>query len=500
MHYNIVQRWNDNLQELLRRTGDVSRLNLGPPMAARFLAIVGTAAYEGWRAFDDNAKTTLSTLTPIGTDPAHRQLKAKEEAISYAIYRVLADLVPSVKAVPGQAPVDLFMTVVDPFFRGLGYDPAETGTNPAHPSGIGNAVAAALIAERRDDGANQHGDNPCNTTPSNDGDPNYYADWGTIPGGAVCPPGTATKYAPQNSPIFVDVPTSRAQITHPACWQQLTYYNLASGQLKTPGYIGPHWGRVRPFALSDRSQPAHGPVTDFKSQTYVDQARHVAMIQERLDAFSAGIAEYWADGPKSSLPPGHWFDNAIWVSQRDRMSIDDTIKLVFALSNAVFDASIAVWEAKRTWNSVRPITAIRYLFADALIPGWKGPDNGFGLVRGSTWRPYQKNTFPTPPFPEYVSGHSGFSAAAAAVLRSFTGSDNFKRNDIFTPFISFVPNEQPAPVTLSWATFTEAAQQAGDSRLFGGIHFYEGNAEGLAMGDKVGVQAFNKAKLLWSGD
>lgn len=153
---NIIQKWNISLQELLRLTGETPRLNLGPPMVARFLAIVGTAAYEAWRTFDDKALTTLTKLTPIKANASMQTLKNKEEAISYAIFRVLEDLLPPVKAAPNQKAVDLFNSFVKPFFEiELGYSPIKSGTNPAEPSGIGNAVAAALINARKDDGANQ---------------------------------------------------------------------------------------------------------------------------------------------------------------------------------------------------------------------------------------------------------------------------------------------------------------------------------------------------------
>lgn len=235
-------------------------------------------------------------------------------------------------------------------------------------------------------------------------------------------------------------------------------------------------------------------------QVFVDQARHVIDIQQHLDETTMVIAEFWADGPKSSLPPGHWLDHAAWTSRRDQLDVDGSVKLLFAVSNAVFDASIAVWDVKRKYDYVRPITAVRYLFADAIIPGWKGTGRGFGLVNGPAWRPFQKGTFPTPPFPEFVSGHSGFSAAAAEVLKRFTGSDLFERADEWDVPLAAEPSVPSRTVVLFWKTFSEAAQQAGDSRLYGGIHFHEGNLAGLALGRKVGEQAYAKAKALWQGE
>jgi hypothetical protein len=102
----------------------------------------------------------------------------------------------------------------------------------------------------------------------------------------------------------------------------------------------------------------------------------------------------------------------------------------------------------------------------------------------------------TPPFPEFFSGHSVFSAAGAEVLRRFTGSDVF--GDSFTPAADMSrvePGQVPAAdVTLSWATFSDAADEAGLSRRYGGIHFVEGDLRGREIGRRVGRQAWNKAK------
>jgi hypothetical protein len=109
-------------------------------------------------------------------------------------------------------------------------------------------------------------------------------------------------------------------------------------------------------------------------------------------------------------------------------------------------------------------------------------------------------TFPTPPFPEHVSGHSAFSAAAAQVLRSFTGSDAFGAT--YTKHARSMVLEAGAPqtdVVLQWPTFSAAAEQAGISRIYGGIHFDSGNTAGQALGRQVGAQAFARAQALWLG-
>jgi hypothetical protein len=120
---------------------------------------------------------------------------------------------------------------------------------------------------------------------------------------------------------------------------------------------------------------------------------------------------------------------------------------------------------------------------------------------GRFWIPYQLNTFPTPPFPEYISGHSTFNAAGAAVLRLFTGSDTFGASVTFPVGSSKIePGLTPSsPITLRWETFTDAANQAGISRRYGRIHFKAGDFTGRAVGQIVGYEAYVKAASLWSG-
>jgi hypothetical protein len=152
---------------------------------------------------------------------------------------------------------------------------------------------------------------------------------------------------------------------------------------------------------------------------------------------------------------------------------------------------------------VRPITAVRYLMHGRTITGYglSGPAGGLRRIQGETWVPYQPLTFPTPAFPEYVSGHSTFSAAAAEVLRRFTGSDAFGARYVRRARTMTIEPSLPASdLLLDWATFSAAAKQAGLSRIYGGIHFDKGNTAGQTLGRQVAKQAFAKAQALWSGE
>jgi hypothetical protein len=233
---------------------------------------------------------------------------------------------------------------------------------------------------------------------------------------------------------------------------------------------------VAPFAMTSPDQfrsfvAQFGPAL-FGSETYLQQSSDLITISADLTDEQKMIAEYWANGPHTELPPGRWALFGEFVSRRDNHTVDDDAKMFFALTNAVFDAGIAAWDAKRAFDSVRPITSIPYLFHGQQIKAWR-PFQETQTFDGSLWIPYQTTTFPTPPFPEYISGHSTFSAAGAEILKLFTHSDKFGDSVTFAQGSS---NTEPGltpkhELTLSWATFTDAANQAGISRRYGGIHF-----------------------------
>src|SRR4029450_393120 len=152
-----------------------------------------------------------------------------------------------------------------------------------------------------------------------------------------------------------------------------------------------------------------------------------------------------------------------WVSRRDGHALDADAVLFFALANALLDASIACWDCKLAVEDVRPVTAIRHLLGGQAVRAGAGPGRGTDTIDGAAWAPYRPATEVTPPFPEYVSGHSTFSAAAAEVLRRFTGSDDFGPGYTVRAGESLIePGVTPAAdVSLPWATFSEAADQAG---------------------------------------
>ena len=136
-----------------------------------------------------------------------------------------------------------------------------------------------------------------------------------------------------------------------------------------------------------------------------------------------------------------------------------------------------------------------------MVLAWGGPFQGTKLVPAESWVPYQPVTIVTPPFAEYISGHSIFSAAGAEILARFTGSQTFGNSVTFLPGSSTVePGLTPAiAVTLSWKTFRAAADQAGLSRRYGGIHFVQGDLDGRAYGRSIGKLDWTVAQTYFNG-
>jgi hypothetical protein len=464
---SVVIQWN---QALLRAVRDSK---LGPPMVARALAIAHTCIYDAWAAYDRKAVGTRLAGS-LRRPPNERTLSNRERAISFAAYRAAVDLFPG-----------SISTVFDPLMQDLGYDGTDLSRDIATPTGIGNVAAQAVLDFRHGDGANQLGD-------VNGGTPGVpYSDY--------------TAYAPVNDPMDIRARFDPTTVRDANLWQPLRYVD-GSGNLVTPAFVGAHWPRVTTFAIDPGSLRSSSGPARYGSAEYVAQARDLLDLSAGLTDEQKMIAEYWADGPRSELPPGHWNLFAQFVSRRDHHGVQShgverDVKLFFALTNAISDAGCCAWDNKRTFDSVRPITAIRTLFQGQAVRAWAGPYQGTKEIDGAAWFPYQPTTFPTPPFPEYSSGHSNFSAAGAEILRLFTGSDRFGGSTLLRAGSSRIePGAVPSnDLTLSWATFSDAANQAGLSRRYGGIHFEQGDIDARATGRIAAGIVWEKAREYWEG-
>ena len=458
----VVPTWNAAALEEIRRG------RLGPPVVARALAIAHTCMYDAWVPYDTRAIAAVAT-TIARRPAAESSFYNKDKAINYAAYRCLLNLFPA-----GASRLEAVM-------RSRSYDPNDTSTDLGTPQGIGNVVAATIIASRRNDGSNQYGDLH----------PGAYSD--------------TSGYVSRNLPMPFCLPTTPGvcplNISDPYHWQP-----LINDRGMTQTFVAPHWQNVTPFALNSATQFDSIPEVSPGPNYLQSPARYQADMAQMLSISGAltlqqkVIVEYWADGPASELPPGHWALFAQYVSQRDANSIDQDVKMFFAMHNASFDAGIVAWHLKRKYDGVRPITGIRNFYQGQPVFAWGGPGQPNQTIDGGKWTPYNPGSNLTPAFPGYVSGHSTFSAASAAVLRAFTGSDNFGFSTVIPPGFGRVePNVPVVPTTLSYPTFTSAVAEAGISRLYAGIHFSDDNTVGQTVGNLVGQQAWSRAQFLFDG-
>ncbi len=310
---SVVLLWNDAFLQCVRES------RLGPPMVARALAIAHTCIYDAWAAYDHRAVGTRLGGT-LRRPPWERTLSNRVRAISFAAYRAAVDLFPGSTA-----------TVLDPLMRTLGYNGADSSTDTSTPTGIGNVAANAVLDVRHRDGANQLGD--------------------AIGGGLGVAYSDYTSYVPHNDPMDIRVPFDPTSVRDPNSWQPLRYVD-GSGNVVTPPFVGAQWPRVTTFALVPGSLRSTSGPARFGSAGYIAQAHDLLDISARLTDEQKMIAEYWADGPRSELPPGHWNLFAQFVSRRDHHGvqshgIERDVKLFFALTNAISDAGCCAWDNKR---------------------------------------------------------------------------------------------------------------------------------------------------------
>lgn len=498
----LVVQWNEAMLAAIR-TGRPR-----PTVVARQLYMTSAAMYDAWTMYDAVASPTVLDASLRRPVEEHTYAN-KAAAVSQAAYHMLIHFFPEY-----EAKTAAFSNLL----KNNGFEPVMTADNET-PAGLGYQAAQAIMADRADDGSNEANDYVDNSgyQPTNSADP-------SAPNSAGGPDFDPNHWTP------LRVPTGAVRDAN----GNAIVDNDNPASYVDQVYLTPHWGLVRPFALQSGDQfrpqapPMFGsdePYTDALGNTmtndeaYRMQVAEILAISGSLTDEQKVIAEYWADGPRSETPPGHWNALAHGVSFRGEHTLDDDIKMYLALNGAIFDASITAWETKRAYDYVRPANAIQHMYNGQMVEAWGGPNMGTQTIAGETWQPYQSLTFVTPPFPEYTSGHSTFSAASAEVLTRFTGSnvfydgetvlynEDFNRDgipDMIGQHIALAGanmfEQSPASVVvLQWETFQEAADEAGISRRYGGIHFQDGDLFARRAGTQVGAQAFELAEQYWTG-
>jgi hypothetical protein len=576
---SVARVWDEALLDAIRR--DVP----APTVHARNLFHTSAAMWDAWAAYDPEADGYFVDEKHEADDLE----AAREAAISYAAYRILLHRYSLAAGL--EATFDELVETMESLCYRIDF----TSTDGDSPAALGNRIAQAVIGAGRSDGSLEE---------------RRYIDTG---------------YRPANQPLVVAEPGTKMR--DPNRWQPLALAQIvAQNGLPIPGnvqrFVGSQWGHVEAFALPGSGaadglpvdpgpppQIGHDPASKeafkqaaidvLRDSSYLDPGDGTTIdispgsvgdnplgtnegdgydgnpatdepyapnVVLRGD-FARALAEFWADGPESETPPGHWNTIANEVSDTqglelriggdgaevDRLEWD--VKLYLALNGAVHDAAVAAWGVKGFYDSARPISMIRYMggkgqssdptapaydpdglpLVDGLVgvvteassaPGqrhehladhvgevavraWQdNPEHpsrtarGVGWIRAVDWVPYQRATFVTPAFAAYVSGHSTFSRAAAEVMAAFTGSPYFPGglSEWTVPAGELVTEAGPSrDVTLQWATYFDAADQAGISRIFGGIHIAADDFEGRRIGAVCGRDAWSLAQRYFAG-
>lgn len=446
---NLAYKWGKVV--LIATANDTEKFRPRPTVTSRMLGLIWTAIFDAWSRYDEKAIPVI--LKGVDRVSKEKQtLRNKEIAISYAAYNSMLVYFYADSAY-------LRKTMKD-----FGFDPDNHSLDPSTPEGIGNLAARAVVEARLNDGSNQLG----NMAGLNQ---ERYMDY--------------TGYLPVNT---------ADKLNNIERWQPKYFADEKGGKF-APACLTPHWGKVKTLLLDSANQfqcqapPAIGSIQLEK------EVNEVVMLQANITNEQKALVEFMRDGPRSVQQAGHWLIFAQNVSERDQHTLDEDVKMYFAVEAAAMDGFIACWDTKMKYDFVRPYGLVHYYFKDKKIKGWGGPEKGMIEMLGQQWRPYSPETFLCPPFPSYVSGHSTISAACAEILRLYTGSDRFGVQVKRKPGEMTEPNHVGPEVTLSFPTFTETANMAGISRVIGGYHIQCENVEGLKLGRKVATAIWKKYKF-----
>lgn len=225
------------------------------------------------------------------------------------------------------------------------------------------------------------------------------------------------------------------------------------------------WRNVTPFVLNEASQFRPVAPPKLTSRTYakdLNQVKRLGQIDSRYRTDQqTETARFWLGNAGSVTLPGMWNEVAAQAAVNTNQTLLQNAQLFTQLNFALADASIAAWDAKYTYRTWRPITAIR--LADS--------DKNAATQADANWQSFLE----TPAHPDYVSSHSSLSGAAAAVLTNKFGNYRFSVTSLDLP-----------GVQRSFGSFEQAADQAGMSRIYGGIHTQSANQAGLKLGKKIG--------------
>ena len=492
----IVSKWIDAITTEVANGNVKSEGGLtGPTVSARLYSMIGTAAYEAWQLTDSQSKSSIGLGSGIESFSGEKL----DTLISATILKV-AELESSGITEEGLKNLrDLAITEEAKNLRVFINSPDFRANERIDK--VSSSIAAAIENLYGADGY----DLPQTYTPVSSG-----------PGNVI----DIEKWTPEYN----------------------SSGNTNSG-LQT--YLTPQWGELTPFAISkdalsditekaktpesfllresDSYNLAQGTVTDgltgqtfdidksligtYINPKFIQQTEEVIGWSQQLTNDNQGsinkaTAEFWEDGGGTPFPPGTWLVIGQAKSLEEGFDVGQDAKLFQGLGASVHAAAISAWDLKLTENYARPVRTVRELSRLGLLTDEDGdPSNGsqfrafnretgtVDLIAGIDFETYQlPGGGYSPPFSEYTSGHSTFSAASAEFLERFTGDTKFPGTiemELTFPY----PNGSKR-VTLNYETFADASAAAGSSRLFGGIHFADGNTFGGVVGQEIGSAIF----------
>ena len=435
--------------------GAIRAERLSPPVASRLMVYSTAALYEGFAAADPDVPSMAGSLNGLTTLPkAEKPRDYDGVLVALAAERVVMDSLfkeglPTTRAGTQRLADSLIAARVA---QGISAAMDERSRD------LGTRVGLAIIAWSHTDGFDSTRGKTVQTPKGlaywvNDSPPTVYATQ-SLSG--------ASEFVALENPANVmqsgnssdrGLILSRPKKAGPI----LPAVNMA-------GMSEPLWAKHRPFILKSWSEcPAPQPPNydSVSSSELYRNAEEVRRLRESLTPEQRTIAYYWADNAgETGTPVGHWLSIANQIASARGLSASETARLMLVSSVAQADAFIALWGYKYQYSLIRPRTYIR-------------------RIMDSTWEPL----IPTPPFPEYPSGHSGISAAAAEVLSAVFGDSVAFRDSTGLTIGSAI---------REFASFREAAHEAGMSRLYGGIHFQYGNLGGRAVGECVGAKTMER--------
>ncbi|MFB6522419.1 DUF6851 domain-containing protein [Streptomyces sp. NPDC056401] len=373
--------------------------------------------------------TAKGIFSDLGRRPeAERTTRNKNIAVIYSAFTSFNEFLPQYKS--------RWLEMME----SAGLDPNNTAEDPTTPSGIGILAAKNAIKARKGDGSNREGD---------EGGRKYnrqpYADY--------------TGYQPVNTVEW---------LRNPSRWQP----NVTSSNnvYKAQQFATPYYGRVKPFTYDNPERFHVSPPTSsnhYNRKAYKAQADEVLNASAQLDDRKKMAAELFNDkvvtfGTTAGTP----------VVTGGKYDIEKMVQYITSSDVAFVDVTIATWHFKRKFDSVRPVSAIRYLYGDKKVTAWGGPGKGtVNDITGKEWKGYLSGN--SADSAEYPSVSSSLCLAFAQQVRRFTGTDAANINVPIAKGSSMVePGVTPAnDMTLQWSNWTDFAKDCGESRVWGGENF-----------------------------